>query len=142
MPQLLSYNVDTNLEPTLNWLQQRLDLDDAALSKMIQRLPSLLGCNVDANLEPTLIFFIEAMESETDALALVNRDPSLFTRSLTKRLEPRLRDAQDAGIIIDAACLRRLALYTHEQWHASLASQMKKIHKVENRDIISKMMRH
>mmetsp|Transcript_20161 Transcript_20161/g.48430 ORF Transcript_20161/g.48430 Transcript_20161/m.48430 type:complete len:337 (+) Transcript_20161:170-1180(+) len=131
-PQTLSFNVDTNIEPTLNWIQQRLDLDDAALSKMIQRLPSLLGYNVETNIEPTLNFYIQALGNEKEALALVIHYPSLISYSLTKRLEPRLREVQDAGIDIDTACLTRLAKYTHERWHVSLASQMNKMNKVEN----------
>ena len=84
---------------------------------------------MDANLEPTLKFYIEALGSEKEALALVAHTPVLLACSLTKRLEPRLRDAQDAGIIIDAACLTRLAIHTNEQWQASLASKMKKVNK-------------
>mmetsp|Transcript_20154 Transcript_20154/g.48419 ORF Transcript_20154/g.48419 Transcript_20154/m.48419 type:complete len:333 (+) Transcript_20154:170-1168(+) len=132
MPSLLGCNVDANIEPTLNWIQQRLDLDDAALSKMIQRLPSLLGYNVETNIEPTLNFYIQALGNEKEALALVIHYPSLISYSLTKRLEPRLREVQDAGIDIDTACLTRLAKYTHERWHVSLASQMNKMNKVEN----------
>mmetsp|Transcript_20157 Transcript_20157/g.48424 ORF Transcript_20157/g.48424 Transcript_20157/m.48424 type:complete len:298 (+) Transcript_20157:170-1063(+) len=131
-PNVFCYNVETKIEPTLNWLQQRLDLDDAALGKMIQRLPSLLGYNVETNIEPTLNFYIQALGNEKEALALVIHYPSLISYSLTKRLEPRLREVQDAGIDIDTACLTRLAKYTHERWHVSLASQMNKMNKVEN----------
>eukprot|EP00571_Detonula_confervacea_P012917 CAMPEP_0172305560 /NCGR_PEP_ID=MMETSP1058-20130122/6822_1 /TAXON_ID=83371 /ORGANISM="Detonula confervacea, Strain CCMP 353" /LENGTH=52 /DNA_ID=CAMNT_0013017189 /DNA_START=1 /DNA_END=156 /DNA_ORIENTATION=- len=42
------------MEPTLHWLQQRLDLGDGAVSKMIQKMPQILGYSVPDNLEPTL----------------------------------------------------------------------------------------
>ena len=38
----LGLSVEDNLEPRLDWLQRRLDLDDAGLRKMVLSLPQLL----------------------------------------------------------------------------------------------------
>ena len=113
------------MEPTLEWLQQRLRLDDAAVSEMIQKLPALFGCNVDTNLKPTLNFYIDALGDKREACALVIDRPNLFGYSLEKRLKPRLEDARDAGIVIDSGCLSRIAMYTNDKWQKSLAFQTK-----------------
>ena len=68
LPQFLNLNVDTNIEPTIDWIQQCLDLNDAALSKMIQRLPSLLSYNVETNIEPTLNWIQHRLDLDDAAL--------------------------------------------------------------------------
>ena len=35
LPAVLGYSVEDNLAPKLDWLQSRLDLDDAGLRKMV-----------------------------------------------------------------------------------------------------------
>ncbi|KAL7528731.1 hypothetical protein ACHAWF_008338 [Thalassiosira exigua] len=94
---------------------------------MMKMYPEILGCSVDTNLEPKLNFFIEVLGSELEALALVQRNPSMFSRSLEKRLKPRLEQARDAGIVIDPGCLRRIAMMTNENWSKSLVYQSKRI---------------
>ena len=42
------------MKSKLDWLQQCLDSDGAAVDKMIQRLPAILDYSVDNNLEPKL----------------------------------------------------------------------------------------
>ena len=64
LPALLSYSVEDNIEPKLEWLQQHRRLDDAALSNMMQQFPALFGYNIDSNLEPTLNFYIDALGDE------------------------------------------------------------------------------
>merc|ERR1719291_911291 len=118
-PSLFGHTVE-NIELKLGWLQHRLDLDDAAVSKLVQQCPPLLGCNVHTNLEPTLNFYIDALGEEGEALALVVRDPRLFSLSLEKRLKPRLEEARNAGLLIDSGCLLRIGKYTNKTWHASL----------------------
>merc|ERR1711966_267294 len=125
-PFIFSTTADT-IETKLNWLQWRLHLDDAALSAMIQRLPRILSCNVDTNIKPTLNFYIDALGNEREVFVLVTSYPDLFSYSLEKRLKPRLRDAKDAGIVIDSGCLIRLAKYTDDRWQKSLAFQAKEL---------------
>ena len=110
------------MKPTLNWLQQRLNLNDASVSKMIQKQPSLLAFNIDTNLKPTLDFYINALGNEEEALCMFVPDPSLFTYSLKNRLTPRLEEAQDAGMTIDSACLRRIAKYTNDRWNTEMGN--------------------
>jgi len=124
-PSLSNYNIDTKLEPKLDWLQQRLVMDDDEVRKMVKRLPSLFCYNIDTNLEPALSFYINALDSEEGALALVMQYPSLFGYSLEKGLKPRLEQVKEAGIVIDAGCLSRIAQYTNDQWHTSLLPSMK-----------------
>ena len=120
-PTILGMSHDA-MEPKLMWLQRRLDLNEASVSEMIQKMPSLLGFNVDANLKPTLDFYIDALGDEEEALRLVVPDPSLFTYSLKNRLTPRLEEAQDAGMTIDSACLRRIAKYTNDRWNTEMGN--------------------
>ena len=123
-PTLFGYTVD-NMEAKLGWLQQRLHLEDAAVSKLVQQHPAIFGYNVQTNLEPTLNFYIDALGKEGKILAMVAKDPSLFSFSLEKRLKPRLEEARDAGIFIDSGCLQRIAKYTNDKWYASLCFQDK-----------------
>ena len=120
LPALLSYSVEDNIEPKLEWLQQHRRLDDAALSNMMQQFPALFGYNIDSNLEPTLNFYIDALGDEREAVALVLSCPAMLGYSLEKRLRPRLKDAQEAGMFIDSSGLVRIARYTNDKWDTFL----------------------
>jgi hypothetical protein len=72
-----------------------------------------------------LEFYSHAIDNEAGAFELIVQDPRLFGASLEKRLKPRLEEAQNVGIVIDAACLRRIAKYTNDKWNASLTFQSK-----------------
>jgi hypothetical protein len=41
--KVLGYSIEDNLKPKLSWLQEQLDIDDASLTVVVQRLPPLLG---------------------------------------------------------------------------------------------------
>jgi hypothetical protein len=41
LPAILSYGIEYNLEPRSVWFGERLALDDASLSVVVQRSPSL-----------------------------------------------------------------------------------------------------
>ena len=113
---ILGLSIDDNLQPKLEWIQQRLSLTDESLSNLIKKFPSIFSCNVNTNLAPTLNFYIGALGDEREALTLVIQNPSLFGYSLENRLKPRLEETRDAGIFIDAACLRRIGQCTDNQW--------------------------
>ena len=53
-PQLLSLSVEDNMEPTLEWMRRRLDLDATQLRKMVLTHAPLLGLSVEDNLAPRL----------------------------------------------------------------------------------------
>merc|ERR1719287_105118 len=126
-PSLLGCSVEDSLEPKLEWLQQHLSLDDAALSNMIQQFPVLFSCNAETNLRPTLDFYIDALGDTRGALALVVGHPNVLSLSLERRLKPRLQEARGAGIVIDAGCVTRIALFTNEKWSKSLAFQIEQL---------------
>jgi hypothetical protein len=126
MPQLLGLNADENLESKLSWLQQRLSLDDKSLSVVAQRKPQLLGCNVETNPEPTMKFYEECVGLDA-ARTLIAYNPSLLSRSLDKRLKPRLAECQEAGVSIDTGTLGRTAMCTGEKWLSSMAFQNAKL---------------
>ena len=115
-PSILGNSISDNMEPKLDWLQQHLSLTDEEVSNMIQKQPALFGYNIPNNLEPTLDFYIDALGDENEALALVTRNPSALSRSLEKRLKPRLEEAQRVGIVIDYTCLHHIIFYTHDKW--------------------------
>ena len=105
-PAILGLSIDNNLQPKLEWIQQRLSLTDESLSNLIKKFPSIFSYNVNTNLESILNFYIGALGDEREALTLIIQNPSLSGYSLENRLKPQLEKIQDAGIFIDAACLR------------------------------------
>lgn len=125
-PHIMWLSVD-KLEPLMDWVQQRLSLTDDELSIFVKRFPPLLGYSVENNLEPTLNFYVDAFGDEEEALALIKQNPSFFGRSLENRLKPRLEEAREAGLVIDAKCLKSVAYHPEKKWDAFMASQAAKI---------------
>lgn len=122
------------LDPTLRWLQQRLDLtEDADLGRLIAICPSLLSFNVKTNLEPTLNFFKECLGEEA-GVSFAVKHPTTFTYSLEKRLKPRFEQVQQKGIEIDPGCVHRLAYMTEGRWNVSLDFQSEKLAKGKSED--------
>jgi len=119
-PTFLGLSIDT-WEVKLDWIERRLDLTDQDLSKFILKAPSILNCNIESNLDLTLDFYIDALGNEREAVRLVTKNPSLLAYSLEKRLKPRLQETRDAGILIDAGCLRRIGQYTDDYWKMALS---------------------
>ena len=98
LPQMLGYSVEDNLAPTLDWLQTRLDLDEAELKKMVVALPSLLGYSVEANMEPKLCFFEEELGlSPSEVRASIISTPARLGYSLKTRYRPRFEVCRAAG---------------------------------------------
>ena len=88
-------------------------------------MPALFSYNIETNIEPTINFYIDALRDESKALAFVIRDPSLLSRSLEKRLKPRLEEAKDAGMIIDSKFLNFIIYRTEDQWAKKLLKELK-----------------
>jgi hypothetical protein len=123
MPSALGMNAEENLEPKLEWLGERLVLDDASLSEFAQQCASvIICCNIENNLEPAIKFYEECVGLDA-ARTLVTNSPTLLTRSLEKRLKPRLAECQEAGVPIDAGTLQRIAKMTTGKWSSSMAFQ-------------------
>mmetsp|Transcript_3980 Transcript_3980/g.6119 ORF Transcript_3980/g.6119 Transcript_3980/m.6119 type:complete len:403 (-) Transcript_3980:20-1228(-) len=119
-PTFLGLSIDT-WEVKLDWIERRLHLSDQELSEFIVRYPCLLNCNIESNLDLTLNFYIDALGNESEAAKLVTNNPSLLAYSLEKRLKPRLQESRDAGILIDAGCLRRIGQYTNDYWEIAIS---------------------
>ena len=87
------------VEPKLQWLQARLDLDDAGLRKIVLTLPPLLGLSVKDNLEPTLEFLAQDIGlSRAELREHVLRIPAILAYSLDKRYRPRVEASRAAGV--------------------------------------------
>ena len=125
-PSLLTLSTAENIEPKLEYLQKRLSMDDEQLREVVTKLPSLLGTSIEFNLEPTITFF-ESLIGVNVAKALLIANPYIVTRSLEKRIKPRVAEVQEEGLLIDAAALVRIAMFTEEKWMASVAYQKKKL---------------
>jgi len=122
-PSILGNSISDNMEPKLEWLQHRLSLTDAELSDMIQKQPALFGYNIPNNLEPTLDFYIDALGSKSDAITYVRQKPKAFSYSLEKRLKPRLKQALDVGMVVNAKLMNLINSYTNEQWDKKIAKE-------------------
>jgi len=118
---VLSYSIKEKLEPTIEWLQESLSLDDNALAKVILTQPTLLGLSIPNNLEPTLDFYQECLIDDEACEKLLTRSPVLLAVSLEKRLKPRLDQAIDSQVAINQVCLQKIATYTDEKWKLYLA---------------------
>ena len=70
------------------------------------------------NLEPTLNFYIDALGDESKALGLVIRISCIY-HSLETRLKRWLEEEGDAGLIINARCLKSIAKYSKKKWYAA-----------------------
>jgi hypothetical protein len=65
---------------------------------------------------------------------MIAHNPRLFGVSIEKRLQPRLAEAQEAGIPIDTQTLEQIGQYTDENWSTSMAFQETKLLKQQLRD--------
>jgi hypothetical protein len=77
-------------------------------------------------LEPKIDFF-ECLIGVDEVTGLLIKDPSFLSRSLEKRLKPRLAEVREAGIPIDSGTLSRMAKCTQDGWSASMAYQEKRL---------------
>ena len=125
-PALLGFSTAENMEPKLEYFQKRLSMDDEQLRELFIKSPTLFGLSIELNLEPKIAFF-ESLIGVHAAKALLIANPSMLTRSLEKRMKPRVVEVQEAGLPIDAAALARIALCTEKRWTASVAYQTKKL---------------
>ena len=111
---VLSYSIEDNLEPKLQWLQTRFHLDDAGLKMMVLRLP-VLCYSVEANIQPKLGFFEEELGlSPSEVCASIVSAPARLGYSLKTRYRPRLEVCRAVGV--DAAVVLAGALLTDEKF--------------------------
>ena len=109
-PQVLGYSVEDNMEPKLEWLQSRLDLDDAGLRKILLTLPALLGYSIEDNMEPKLAYLEREIGlSRSELRDWVVKNPTLLGYSLANRYRPRIEAGRVAGVD-----LRRVLSYASQ----------------------------
>jgi len=116
LPQLFAYAKDENLEKTLQWLQNKLQLNSQdQLKQFVLRLPQVLGLSIENNLAPTFHFY-EKHLGEEKAIKWVSTDPSLLGYSLINRLEVRFEVAQKLGMNLDDELMRKIAKCPEKEW--------------------------
>ena len=82
----------------LEWLQMRLGLDAAELSKMVRTFPTLLGYSIEDNIEPKLGFYEDELGlSPSEVRTLIVSMPARLGYSLKTRLRPRLEVCRAAN---------------------------------------------
>lgn len=59
--------------------------------------------------------------------------------SLENKLKPRLKQAQEAGIVIDRGCIQRMGKYNDTQWATSIAYQKKQLLKAKSGMMTNKL---
>ena len=91
-------------------LQQRLDLSEAELKKIVLKLPSVLGYSYEANLGPSIAALQERLDlSEAELKKIVLRVPPLLGLSYEANLEPSLAALQERLDLSDAE-LKKIVL--------------------------------
>ena len=74
-------SVADNLEPKLLRLQERLQLDNMSLTKLVQANPSVLSCGIDETLEPKLSWLEKRLSFDDKSLSkLVQRLPAVLSQ--------------------------------------------------------------
>lgn len=113
------------INDTLSWLEERLELSQANLRDIVLGYPGVLELSLETNLKPTVTFFADALgdSKNVDALlaGLLCDSPRLLEYNLNKRLIPRFARVKDLlnGNAIDVASLRAIATKTNsrfEEW--------------------------
>ena len=80
-----------NMSPSLAKLQERLDLSEAELKKVVLRLPTLLSYSYESNISLTIDFIVEVAALEEDPARvrlLVLNCPAVLSSSLQRCLHP------------------------------------------------------
>ena len=111
------------VEPKLEWLQTRFDLDDVQLRKMVLTLPSLFNYSVEDNLAPKLDWMQTRLDLNDSGLrTLVLLFPPLLGCSLEDNIAPKL-DWMQHEIGLSRAELRDCVVTTSSLLGMSLANR-------------------
>merc|ERR1712032_348242 len=74
-----------------DWLEQRLNLDDASLRKMILKYPNILGYSIEGNMEPTLDWLQQRLNLDDASLGkMIRKFPQILGLSIEDNLESTL----------------------------------------------------
>ena len=115
-PSILSVSTEKNLRPKLQYLRTRFQLDDDSLKNLLLNQQPLLGLS-EGNIEDKFQFYSNLI-GEREAKRLVVKSSNLLTKSLEKRLKPRLEEVEKMGVKVrwSEILVRRLAIRTPDQW--------------------------
>jgi hypothetical protein len=95
------YERRTKPRTEISCLQERLDMDDKSLSKLVQGAPSVFGMSVEENLEPKLSWLQERLDMDVESHSkFVTRSPSVLSYSIEENLEPKLAWLQEVKITL------------------------------------------
>lgn len=84
-PNIISYNVDDKLRPTVEYFRS-MGVDVALL---LHRCPQTFGLSIEANLKPVTEFFLERGYSIEEVSTMISRYGSLYTFSLSSNMIPK-----------------------------------------------------
>ena len=90
-PSLLSYTIEDNVEPKVNYYQARLGMNDTALTKMFKKFPILLGYSIEDNIEPKLNWLQQRLNvTDLQLEKLLTKEPNILAKSIEENLEPKI----------------------------------------------------
>ena len=118
-PQVLGYNFESSMSPSLDALQSRLALSEAQLKRVVLLLPTVLGYSFESNISPKLDYLQSALALPLDALRdRVVRFPPLLGYSHAQRFRPRIDACHAAGV--DATIVLSRITMTDARFYAAL----------------------
>ena len=109
-PYLLALSVDENLEPTMNSLQQRLDMNGTEISQMIRNSPTILSLNFTTGLEPKLDWLQDRLQLDDSQMKkLLRKQPGILNLKMEDTIQVKLAWVQER-LSIDEKELKKLVL--------------------------------
>ena len=121
-PSVLTNNVDSKLQPQLDWLQAYFNLDKAGLRSMVLYFPAILVYSIGNNLQVKMEFY-EKLLGEEAAHALIIKTPQYLSYSLEKRVKPRLAQVKKLDIHYS---LSSLVVSTDDRWNCFVENAVEK----------------
>ena len=101
-PIIFGMSIKDNIDPKLDWLQQRLVLDDEELSKMITKFSAIVKYSLNDNIIPTLDWLQTRLELDDIALGkIIQKLPSILACSIPDNIEPKLNWIQQRLSLTD-----------------------------------------
>jgi hypothetical protein len=109
-----SLNNDINIDPSedmLDWLQERLGLEDVQLMTLVKRFPEVHTLSIEEQLQPTLDWLQERIGGTNKELgAWVLRQPIILRLSVPEQLAPNIAWLQER-LALDPEQLQRVLRY-------------------------------
>lgn len=97
-PQLIHYNLEQNVKPTMSYLRDDLGITGSHLVKMMMRQPKSLSYSLEYKLKPLAEFFIENGIEEEKIGKIVRRCPEVIGLSIPNNLQTTVKWLLDLGI--------------------------------------------